>query len=64
MSDCLWSFIFGVCDCNNCCKNCDEYISVNSDKGNELYEKYQADVDKVMIPLTEKWIQLKEQNND
>ena len=44
MNDCIWCFISGVCDCNNCC-NCKEYISVNSDKGMELYEKYKAEND-------------------
>ena len=58
MSDCIWCFISGVCDCNNCC-NCNEYISVNSDKGMELYEKYQADVEEALKPLSEKWKQLK-----
>ena len=48
----------GVCDCNNC-SNCKKYISVNSDKGMELYEKYQADVEEALKPLSEKWNRLK-----
>lgn len=60
MNDCFWCFINGVCDCTNC-SNCEEYISVNSDIGMELYEKYQADVDEALKPLAEKWKNIKEQ---
>lgn len=58
MNDCFWCFIEGVCDCKGCC-NCKEYISVNSDKGNELYEAYESDVNEVLKPLTEKWKNIK-----
>lgn len=60
MNDCLWCFINGGCDCNNCA-NCKEYISVNSEKGMELYEKYEADVEEALKPVAEKWKQLKEE---
>ena len=58
MNDCIWCFISGVCDYNNCC-NCKEYISVNSDKGMELYKKYKADVEEALKTLSEKWKKLK-----
>ena len=58
MNDCIWCFISRVCDCNNCC-NCKEYISVNSDKGMELYEKYKADVEEALKTLSEKWKKIK-----
>lgn len=59
MNDCFWCFINGVCECAMC-NNCDQYISVNSDKGMELFEKYQLDVDEALKPISEKWKQLKE----
>ena len=58
MNDCFWCFINGVCDCNNC-NDCKEYISVNSDKGMELYERYKTDVDEALKPVSEKWKRLK-----
>lgn len=54
MIDCIWAFINGVCDCENC-GNCAEYLSANSEKGIELLEKYQEDVDKALEPVSAKW---------
>lgn len=59
MSDCFWCFINGVCD-GYYCNGCTHYISVNSDKGMELFEKYQTEVEETLKPLSEKWRQLKE----
>lgn len=59
MNDCFWCFIEGVCDgCH--CINCKDYLSVNSEEGSKTLEKYQADVDEALVPVTEKWKQLKE----
>lgn len=58
MHDCLWYFIRGVCNCENC-NNCKECISLFTDEGCELYEKYRADVKEALKPLTEKWKQIK-----
>lgn len=60
MNDCIWAFIAGVCDCENCA-NCKKYISVNSEDGSKLLEKYEAEVDEALKPLAEKWKRLKEQ---
>lgn len=61
MNDCIWAFISGVCDCEKC-GNCEEYISVNSEDGSKLLEKYEAEVNEALKPLAEKWKKLKEQN--
>lgn len=58
MNDCFWCFIEGVCDCVGCA-TCKEYVSVNSEKGSELYEKYNADVEEALKPVTEKWKKMK-----
>ncbi|MCM1225600.1 MAG: hypothetical protein NC548_65275 [Lachnospiraceae bacterium] len=59
MNDCLWGFISGVCDCENCSK-CNEYLSANSKEGGELLEKYKKDVDEALKPVCEKWKKDKE----
>lgn len=63
MNDCFWCFINGVCDYNNCA-NCKEYISVNSERGMELYERYDADVEEALKPVAKKWKQLKENKDE
>lgn len=63
MSDCFWCFINGVCEGDNC-NGCKDYISVNSDKGAELLEKYESEVEEALKPLADKWKQIKEQKND
>ena len=59
MNDCIWAFINGVCICENC-GNCKEYLSANSEKGGELLEKYQADVEEALQPVYDKWRKDKE----
>lgn len=59
MNDCLWAFINGVCDFDNCGK-CAEYLSANSKKGGELLEKYQEDVEEALQPVYAKWKEDKE----
>lgn len=51
MNDCIWACILGCEDCNNCNK----YISMNSERGEELLETYEKDVQKTLKPLKEKW---------
>lgn len=63
MNDCFWGFINGVCECEMC-NNCGQYISANSDEGRELLENYQLDVNKALDPVSEKWKQLKEKQNE
>lgn len=59
----FWCFINGICECDHC-GNCNEYISVNSDIGMELYEKYQEEVEEALKPLAEKWKKIKEDMNN
>ena len=59
MNDCIWAFINGVCSCENC-GSCKEYLSVNSEKGGEILEKYQADVEEALQPVYAKWKEDKE----
>lgn len=51
MNDCIWAYILGCEDCNNCNK----YISMNSERGEELLETYEKDVQETLKPLKEKW---------
>lgn len=51
MNDCIWAYILGCKDCNNCNK----YISMNSELGEELLETYEKDVQETLKPLKEKW---------
>lgn len=59
MNDCLWAFMCGVCDCEGC-NRCEDYISVNSDRGRELLENYQREVDEALQPVYAKWKKCKE----
>ena len=54
MNDCLWAFINGVCVCEHCDK-CAEYLSANSEKGEELLEKYQGDLEEALQFVYAKW---------
>ena len=47
MNDCLWCGI-GVCDGD--CK-CDKYLSMNSDKGRELGDKYDELIHETLKPV-------------
>lgn len=51
MNDCLWFWI-GICDCPG---HCNKYLSVNSEKGNEIREKYDLDVEEALKPVREKY---------
>lgn len=55
MNDCLWSFMCNLCDSNNGCRECKKYISVNSENGRVLLNKYQNEVNKAIVPVEEKW---------
>ena len=53
MNDCIWSF-FCVCEGVGC-RECKDYISVNCDLGNQMYEAYQRDVEEALKPVREEW---------
>lgn len=59
MNDCLWAFMCDVCNCEGY-SACKEYISVNSDKGRTLLQKYQEDVEEALHPVYDKWKKDKE----
>lgn len=54
MNDCLWAFMCDACTCEHC-NGCKEYISVNSEKGRYLLDKYQKDVEEALHPVYAKW---------
>ena len=62
MNDCLWAFICNVCTCEYCGirKECEEYISVNSEEGRNLLRKYQEDVEEALQHVYAKWRKYKE----
>jgi hypothetical protein len=51
MTDCLW-FAIGVC--NGGCK-CEKYLSMNSDRGQEVGEKWEIRVDEVLTPIAKEF---------
>lgn len=59
MNDCLWAFMCDACSCEHC-NGCKDYISVNSEKGRDLLDKYQKDVEEALQPVYEKWKKDKE----
>lgn len=63
MNDCFWGFVEGVCGCAYC-NNCKDYISVNSDDGMKLYDKYQADIEEALKPVSEKWKLIKNKQSE
>lgn len=51
MNDCIWSWIVG---CVNC--RCNKYISANSEKGSEILEQYELDVEKAIEPVKQDFL--------
>lgn len=51
MNDCLWLWI-GICECPF---RCDKYLSVNSEKGSEMQQKYDLDAKEALKPVREKY---------
>lgn len=54
MNDCLWCFICSLCNGEEC-NGCPKYLSVNTEKGEEMLAKYQIEVNEALKPLTKKW---------
>lgn len=53
MNDCIWAWI-GVCEeVRN--GACDKYLSANCEKGYEISQQYEKDVEEALKPLMEKW---------
>ena len=53
MNDCFWCSI-GVCEADNC-EYCKKYLSMNSDEGYIMIEKYDKDVKEYLKPFKEKY---------
>jgi hypothetical protein len=51
MNDCLWFWI-KICECPS---RCNKYLSVNSEKGNEVLQRYDLDVEEAIKPVREKY---------
>lgn len=51
MNDCVWGFIF----CEGNCGDCQKYISANSNNGEMMLKKYDAEVEEALEPLINKY---------
>ena len=54
MSDCIFCFIDGFCDGNNC-NGCKKYLSVNSIKGRQIFKEYELAVNEALKPIQKKF---------
>ena len=53
MNDCIWDC---TCVCEGVgCFGCKDYISVNSDMGNQMLEAYERDVEVALRPVRDEW---------
>lgn len=47
MNDCIW---YAIQVCGDCCK-CEKYLSVNTDEGYEIEEKWTLKVEEVLAAI-------------
>ena len=52
MNDCFW-FCVRACECEK--GTCNQYLSVNSKKGQELYDAYQREISEAIKPVVNRW---------
>ena len=52
MNDCIWMWI-GVCKGYYC--QCESYTSINEENGSKLAEEYNAEIEKAIKPIREKF---------
>jgi len=53
MNDC---FLFMICACEgDGCEGCKKYLSLNSDRGQELSDQYDKDVEEALKPVRVKY---------
>lgn len=53
MNDCFWYNVM-VCEADNC-MNCPKYVSMNTEEGYKKSEEYEAEVEKALIPVRDKY---------
>lgn len=53
MNDCLW-YSIEICE-RPSCRNCKQYISTNSDKGQLLSEQWSNIAKETLVPLVKKF---------
>lgn len=51
MNDCVWC-VSAWCDCMGRCKH---YLSINTEEGQRMEEKYDNDVEEALKPIREKY---------
>ena len=62
MNDCFL-FMIGACE-GDMCGGCKKYLSLNSDRGDELSESYNKDVEEALKPVRAKYSKILEVSSE